>query len=389
MRGMAGGPCGCFGRAPTSGPARSAAPSARRRLRACSRSSPRRSPDRRVARGRARRRAARRSSRSPSCARARARGRRLRLRARPALRAGDRGMRDRRSARRTALIERFAPSARFAVAVFSSEGCPMCQALEPAVDRSARDPLLPSSLRRARDADVWADARHPRQPVRDRARRATGPSSRRAPSTASRQLESLVATAERRRGAAAREPAPVPTPSPAHLARGFLARVGGAVMARRRATTVGSSSRGEAEAYHFCGHIYTTDSLPPPAGIPRVDQGLPAASPRRQAGRRPRPPRRPQGDAGRRGGPRPARSRRPLLPPAPRTRSATAVPEPTASTPQVDGSWYRCCGGKVRRSWIAAATASTRINGDAALPGYCYAGRKVFCVMYFQTQVPC
>jgi hypothetical protein len=30
-----------------------------------------------------------------------------------------------------------------------------------------------------------------------------------------------------------------------------------------------------------------------------------------------------------------------------------------------------------------------RINGDEALEGYCYRGRKVFCVMYFQTKVPC
>jgi hypothetical protein len=32
---------------------------------------------------------------------------------------------------------------------------------------------------------------------------------------------------------------------------------------------------------------------------------------------------------------------------------------------------------------------STRINGDGALTGYCYEGRTVFCVMYFQTKVPC
>ena len=30
-----------------------------------------------------------------------------------------------------------------------------------------------------------------------------------------------------------------------------------------------------------------------------------------------------------------------------------------------------------------------RINGDAALTGYCYNGRKVFCVTYYQTNVPC
>ena len=30
-----------------------------------------------------------------------------------------------------------------------------------------------------------------------------------------------------------------------------------------------------------------------------------------------------------------------------------------------------------------------RINGDASLEGYCFSGRKVFCVMFFQTKVPC
>ena len=30
-----------------------------------------------------------------------------------------------------------------------------------------------------------------------------------------------------------------------------------------------------------------------------------------------------------------------------------------------------------------------RINGDKSLTGYCYKGRRVFCVMYFQTKVPC
>ena len=29
------------------------------------------------------------------------------------------------------------------------------------------------------------------------------------------------------------------------------------------------------------------------------------------------------------------------------------------------------------------------MNGDAALTGYCYRGRKVFCVMYYDTRVPC
>ena len=43
------------------------------------------------------------------------------------------------------------------------------------------------------------------------------------------------------------------------------------------AKTVGSLvAPGDAEAYHFCGHIYTTDSCPHPTGLPRIDsKGLP------------------------------------------------------------------------------------------------------------------
>ena len=33
---------------------------------------------------------------------------------------------------------------------------------------------------------------------------------------------------------------------------------------------------GEAEAFHFCGHIYTTDCCPHPTGLPRIDsKGFP------------------------------------------------------------------------------------------------------------------
>jgi len=60
---------------------------------------------------------------------------------------------------RVEAIERFdAPSAtaRFALAVFSSEGCPMCQALEPAVAALGQDPLLTVEVFDEHDdADVW------------------------------------------------------------------------------------------------------------------------------------------------------------------------------------------------------------------------------------------
>jgi hypothetical protein len=28
-------------------------------------------------------------------------------------------------------------------------------------------------------------------------------------------------------------------------------------------------------------------------------------------------------------------------------------------------------------------------DGDGALGGYCYGGRRVFCIVYFQTKIPC
>jgi hypothetical protein len=59
---------------------------------------------------------------------------------------------------RAPLIDRFvpAPSNRFALAVFSSEGCPMCHALAPAVTALQRDPLLAvETFDEREDADVW------------------------------------------------------------------------------------------------------------------------------------------------------------------------------------------------------------------------------------------
>ena len=40
---------------------------------------------------------------------------------------------------------------------------------------------------------------------------------------------------------------------------------------RGRRTAASLIAPGEAEAYHFCGHIYTTDSCPHPTGLPRID----------------------------------------------------------------------------------------------------------------------
>jgi hypothetical protein len=173
--------------------------------------------------------------------------------------------------------------------------------------------------------------------------------------------------------------------------RGFLARVGGGVMAVAGAKTAGSLIKpGEAEAYHFCGHIHTTDSCPHPTGIPRIDsRGYPL---RARDGKRVDDLGRvvdrdgsPVDDDGNRLTDPDGRP----LPRATRTPVCKVVAKEFDLTTRVDGAWYRCCGGKVRKLVDCCAYTRRRINGDGALTGYCYAGRKVFCVMYFQTKVPC
>jgi hypothetical protein len=147
---------------------------------------------------------------------------------------------------------------------------------------------------------------------------------------------------------------------------------------------------GDADAFHFCGHTYTTGSCIHPLGLPRVDaHGYPI---RPSDGRR-------VDDIGRlvnrHGVPvhedgSPKRDPDGLtLPPAPRSKVCAHTGRVYGFEAQLQGSWYRCCGGTVRKLWDCCAYHGTRINGDAALTGYCYGGRKVFCVTYYQTHVPC
>ena len=77
------------------------------------------------------------------------------------------------------------------------------------------------------------------------------------------------------------------------------------------------------------------------------------------------------------------------LAPAPRTKVCETAGEDYGIDLRLDGSWYRCCGGTVRRIRDCCGVTNVRINGDAALPGYCYPGRHVFCVTYYETAMPC
>ena len=78
------------------------------------------------------------------------------------------------------------------------------------------------------------------------------------------------------------------------------------------------------------------------------------------------------------------------LPPAPRTRVCEDwVPERHAVDVVLQGAWYRCCNNQIRKLADCCSTSRVRINGDAALVGYCRPGRRVFCVLYMDTGVPC
>jgi hypothetical protein len=147
---------------------------------------------------------------------------------------------------------------------------------------------------------------------------------------------------------------------------------------------------GEAAAYHFCGHIFTTDSCVHPTGLPRIDaKGRPLRAkdgrPVDDLGRLVDADGRPVDEDGR---PLTDADGRPL-PVATRTPVCEATADIHGIRAQVDGAWYRCCGGQVRKLVDCCSRSDRRINGDASLTGYCYRGRKVFCVMYYQSGVPC
>jgi hypothetical protein len=173
--------------------------------------------------------------------------------------------------------------------------------------------------------------------------------------------------------------------------RGFLAKVSRLLFLATSGSVVAAAVKpGEADAYHFCGHTYTTGSCPHPTGIPRIDsRGRPLRARDGAAidnlGRPIDAEGRPLDESGR---PQRDLDGRPL-PPAPRTAVCDEVARRFDMRTWVDGSWYRCCGGRVRKLMDCCAYSSRRVNGDAALTGYCYEGRKVFCVMYYQTRVPC
>ena len=143
--------------------------------------------------------------------------------------------------------------------------------------------------------------------------------------------------------------------------------------------------------YGFCGHTWTTGSCPSPFSLPRIDaRGFPVrpadGRPVDNLGRLIDALGRPLDAAG---APLPGPDGG-VLPPAPRTRVCEDwVPERYGVDTVLQGAWYRCCDGQIRKLVDCCSTSRARINGDAALVGYCRPGRRVFCVVYMDTGVPC
>jgi hypothetical protein len=179
-----------------------------------------------------------------------------------------------------------------------------------------------------------------------------------------------------------------------HSRSGFLSRVAAPIIAWVAGPLAGSSSLGPESTryYGFCGHTFTTKPCPHPfAKLPRIDRhGYPL---RPSDGHAVDDLGRPVDASGyaldsagnRRVGP----TGEPV-PRAPRTRPCQDwVPNIYGFHTRFDGAWYRCCSGQIRKLVDCCAHHDKRINGDAALVGYCFHGRKVFCVLYYDTEVPC
>ena len=57
--------------------------------------------------------------------------------------------------------------------------------------------------------------------------------------------------------------------------------------------------------------------------------------------------------------------------------------------PGQGGGWSRCCGGRIRTIYDCCAYTRRRINGDYAVTGYCYRGKRVFCIGYRDLNIKC
>jgi hypothetical protein len=176
--------------------------------------------------------------------------------------------------------------------------------------------------------------------------------------------------------------------------RSFLGRLGAATLAVAGGSAVAAAVKpDDAEAFHICGHIWNTGSCPSPyPPLSRIDRrGYPvhpqSGRPIDNLGRLVNAQGYPVTSSG-------SRRRGPdgkLLAPAPRTRLCEDWTREVKGLNdlRIQGSWFRCCGGQIRKLVDCCSFSRRRINGDASLTGYCWGGRRVYCVLYYDTGLPC
>ena len=157
--------------------------------------------------------------------------------------------------------------------------------------------------------------------------------------------------------------------------RSFLGRLGRSVVALAGGSMVATALSPErAQAFHICGHIYTTGSCPhpyapdsrtdaygfpvhPTYGYPVDDLGFIYVSEEQVR----------------------------------RKVCQTVVPEryPVVRNPRYGGGWSRCCNGRIRHIQDCCSGSDVRINGDGAVRGYCPRRLKVFCITYQELNIAC
>ena len=157
--------------------------------------------------------------------------------------------------------------------------------------------------------------------------------------------------------------------------RSFIGRLGTGFVALLGGPFVAIALRPDrAEAYHICGHTYTTDSCPHPYNpYSRVDKYGYPVHPKHGY---------PVDDNGDIYTSR-SQSRRRMC--------EEVVPDqyPYTGRPKQGGGWSRCCNKRIRRIYDCCSFSDRRINGDASVTGYCYGGKKVFCIGYRDLKSRC
>lgn len=158
--------------------------------------------------------------------------------------------------------------------------------------------------------------------------------------------------------------------------RGFLGKVGRGVVALAGGGFVAAAlAPGRAEAYHICGHTYTTGSCPHPfSPLSRVDRyGYPMHPTYGY----------PVDDEGKRYVDPETQVRRQMC--------QETVPSvyPFVKGATIGGGWTRCCSGRLRHIVDCCSKSKIRINGDYSVTGYCPSGLRVFCIGYRELKQTC